>query len=166
MDYMIADPKTKKTKYYPKPIDPLIPESSETFLKDLSDAIQYNKNRIKEITTEYNTIFTQFTKSSITMDKKRLHERMQELSTEKIRLITHMRNLQVQFSDIRKAINEYKYVPCNSCSNKNITFRNPLESWRTQEYGGTKKRRKKSNKKKSNKKKSNKKKRNNRTYRR
>lgn len=162
MDYlnsMIVNPNTKPTHFYSKPIDTLTPKSSETLLKDLSDAIQYNENRIKEITAEYNTIYAQFTNETVRTRKQRLHEGMQELSTEKIRLITHMRNLQDKLSGIQRAIHKYKYEPCNS-SNKGPTVRFPS--------GGTKKRRriKTKRRKKSNKKKSNKKKRNNRTYRR
>ena len=163
-DYLFVNPDTKPTHFYSIPADPRITQSNLTLINDLSAAIDINKSRIEEITTEYNYIYAQYRTTETEPLKRTLYNQMLTLSSEKKTLVSTTRKIQTALSSIRKAQhrNNYDLLGTNPdlipMSNKNnVRFGN---------IGGTKKRRKKSNKKKSNKKKSNKKKRNNRTYRR
>lgn len=159
-DYLFVNPDTKPTHFYSIPADPRITQSNLTLINDLSAAIDINKSRIEEITTEYNYIYAQYRTTETEPLKRTLYNQMLTLSSEKTTLVSTTRKIQTALSSIRKAQHRNNYDLLGTDPDLIPMSDKPSVRFSS---GGTKKRRRIKTKRR---KKSNKKKRNNRTYRR
>jgi hypothetical protein len=148
----------------------MILESTKKLLdEELPNAIGEHIEQTNVITKEYDQNNREFNINGVPLQEEQAKQ-LDVLRKEINVLQKRTKRFQQRLSSLQQIISEEtNSEEIDSTKNRkkrprNITFRTPLESWeKTQEYGGTKKRRRIKTKRR---KKSNKKKRNNRTYRR